>query len=156
MADTPPPGFPVPIRFGEKVVGWAAADLAGPCVADTPGPLVVVPIAGDVLAVRTGRRGFTVIPQASITYVTSLGGVVTVQADTGRHWRDGTLGDTERRLDPRRFLRLDASHVVNVARIAELVPWTHQRYRLVFSDGTKTELMLSRDVGRRLRAALGW
>ncbi len=156
MPDTPPRGFPIPIRLGERVVGWAAADLAGPCVADTPGPLVVVPIAGEVLAVRTGRRAFTVIPQASITYVTSLGGVVTVQADTGRHWRDGTLADTAARLDPRRFLRLDASHVVNVARIAELVPWTHQRYVLRFADAAKTELTLSRDVGRRLRAVMGW
>ncbi len=32
------------------------------------------------------------------------------------------LAEIERRFDPRRFLRLDASHVVNVTRIAELIP----------------------------------
>ncbi len=127
----------------------------------SPGPealpsLLLVPAAPEVLAVRSSRRGFVVVPQAAITYVTSLGGLVTVHADRGRFWSDQTLTEVERRLDPRRFLGLDASHVVNVARIAELIPFTHQRYRLVFADAAKTELLLSRDVGRRLRAALGW
>ncbi len=67
-----------------------------------------------------------------------------------------TIKADDARLDPRRFLRLDHSTVVNLARIGELIPHTHQRYRLVFTDAAKTELMLSRDVGRRLRAALGW
>ncbi len=66
------------------------------------------------------------------------------------------MAEIERRLDPSRFLRIDQSHLVNVARIGELVPWTHQRYRLLFADAAKTELVLSRDVGRRLRAAVGW
>ncbi len=152
-----PPGYPVPLRLGDRIVGWAAPDLAGapPGALEAP-TLLVVPAALEVLAVRTGRRGFAVVPQASITYVTSLGGVVTVHADTGRAWRDGTLAETAARLDPRRFLRLDQSHLVNVGRIGELVPWTHQRYVLRFADPARTELTLSRDVGRRLRAALGW
>ncbi len=162
MPDTPPPGFPVPLRLGDRIVGWAVPELAG-ARADVgtdptapPPTLLVVPAALEVLAVRTGRRGFAVLPQATITYVSSLGGVVTVHADLGRAWRDGTLADTAARLDPRRFLRLDQSHIVNVTRLAELVPWTHQRYLLRFADAAKTELVLSRDVGRRLRAALGW
>ncbi len=88
--------------------------------------------------------------------MTSLGGVVTVVGDSGRAWRDGTLAETAARLDPRRFVRLDQSHVVNVARLVELLPETHQRYRLRFRDAAGTELVVSRDVGRRLRAALGW
>ncbi len=153
--DAPPAGFPVPLRLEGRVVGWVAADLVGPAASEPP-RLLLLPAAPEVLAVRTGRRGFVVVPQAEITYVTSAGGVVTVHADRGEFWRDGTLAAVEARLDPRRFLRLDHSTVVNVARIGELIPHTHQRYRLVFADGAKTELMLSRDVGRRLRAALGW
>jgi two-component system LytT family response regulator len=108
-----------------------------------------------ILAVRAHRR-FLVVSQRTITYLTSLGGVVTIYADAGRFWTDLTLAEVERRLDPRRFLRLDASHLVNVTRIAELLPETHQRYLLRFADAAKTELVMSRDVGRRLRAALGW
>ncbi len=164
MTDEAPPGFPVPLRLGDRLVGWVAADL-GTLVAGSPAPaegalgvpLLLVPAGAlEVLAVRTARKGFVVVPQASIVYVTSAGGPVTVHADGGRYWRDGTLAATAAQLDPRRFVRLDQSHIVNVTRIAELVPWTHQRYRLLLTDAAKTELMLSRDVGRRLRAALGW
>ncbi len=159
--DAPPAGFPVPLQLGDRVVGWLAADVAGltagaPAIEAAPPRLLLVPAAPEVLAVRTGRRGFVVVPQAEITYVTSAGGAVTVHADRGEFWRDGTLAAVDARLDPRRFLRLDHSTVVNLARIGELIPHTHQRYRLVFADVAKTELMLSRDVGRRLRAALGW
>lgn len=109
----------------------------------------------DVLALRTTRR-FVLVPTASISYLSGGGGLVTAYADGGSFWTDRTLAEIEARLDPRHFLRLDASRLVNLARVAELIPWTHQRYRLVFADAAKTELMLSRDVGRRLRAALGW
>ncbi len=136
-----------------RVVGYLDAALLGPA----PAPcLLVVPAAPEVLAVRTARRGFVVVAQATITHVSSAGGVVTVHADAGRFWRDETLAATEARLDPRRFFRLDASTLVNVGRLAELIPHTHQRYRLVLADAARTELVLSRDVGRRLRAALGW
>ncbi len=138
-----------------------------PAGGEVPPPVVVLPVAAaangppgeagslDVVALRSGRR-FVVVPQASVTYVTSLGGVVTAYTDAGRFWTNQRLAELERRLDMRRFLRIDQSHLVNVTRIAELVPWTRQRYRLVFADPAKTELVLSRDVGRRLRAALGW
>ncbi|HWP35595.1 MAG TPA: LytTR family DNA-binding domain-containing protein, partial [Thermodesulfobacteriota bacterium] len=126
-----------------------------------PGPAVVAGVpagaAGtpEVLALRSGRR-FVVVPQSSITYVTSAGGVVTAFTDAGRLWTAQTLSEVERRLDARRFLRIDQSHVINLTRVSELVPWTHQRYRLVFGDPSRSELVLSRDVGRRLRTALGW
>lgn len=116
---------------------------------------MVVPQGPEVLGWRTAKR-FVVVPPATITYITSLGGLVMAHADTGRFWTDLTLTEVERRLDPRRFLRLDQSHLVNATRIAELISFTHQRYRLVFTDAAKTELLLSRDAGRRLRAVLGW
>lgn len=93
----------------------------------------------------------------AILYVTSREAVVTiVTRDGGRHLSDRSQTDLKARLDPARFLRLDASHLVNVEALSELVPWTHQRYQLVFADAANTELVLSRDMGRRLRAALGW
>ncbi len=109
----------------------------------------------DVVALRTARR-FVLVPAASISYVSSRGGLVTAYTDGGAFWSDLTLGELEARLDPRRFVRLDASRLVNLSRATELVPWTHQRYTLRLGDPAKTELVLSRDVGRRLRALLGW
>ncbi len=111
--------------------------------------------AREVLALRSGRR-FVLVPTASIVYFTSHGGLVTAHADGGEFWTDQSLSALEARLDPRHFLRLDASRLANLSRAAELLPWTHQRYRLRFADAARTELVLSRDVGRRLRALLGW
>lgn len=109
----------------------------------------------DVLALRSARR-FVLVPTASISYISGGGGLVTAYTDAGSFWTDATLAEVEARLDPRHFLRLDASRLINLARVAELIPWTHQRYRLRLGDAARTELGLSRDVGRRLRATLGW
>ncbi len=142
-----------------RQVAHLGAEADPPCTG-SPAAAPGVPRLGEVgtpevVALRTGRR-FVLVPQASITYVSSLGGVVTAFADGGRFWTNQTLAEIERRLDASRFLRIDQSHLVNVTRIGELVPWTHQRYRLVLADAAKTEVVLSRDVGRRLRAAMGW
>ncbi len=145
------------LRLRQPLHGAVGVDLApfagltGRSLDPPPG----FPGSPEVLALRTARR-FVIVPQATISYVSSLGGVTSAYTDTGRLWSDLTLSELERRLDARRFLRVDQSHIVNLTRVAELVPWTHQRYRLVFADAAKTELTLSRDVGRRLRAALGW
>jgi DNA-binding LytR/AlgR family response regulator len=61
-----------------------------------------------------------------------------------------------KQLDPTTFVRLNANHLVNVTHLAALVPDAHQRCSLVFRDAKPTTLGESRDVGRRLRAALGW
>ncbi len=126
--------FPVPIRLGDRIVGWLATDLAAltaalpvPAPPDTEPPrLLLVPAAPEVLAVRTGRRGFLVVLQAMITHASSKGGGVTIYADAGTFWSDLTLAEVVARFDPRRFLRLDASTVVNLTRLAELIPWTHR------------------------------
>ncbi len=139
----------MPLRIAGELVGWVRSEA----VADQLTGRYLWP--REVVALRSDRR-FVVVPQASIVYATSISGPVMIFADSGRFWTDQTLAQVERRLDPSRFFRLDASHVVNLTRVAELIPWTHQRYRLIFADQAKTELVLSRDVGRRLRATLGW
>ncbi len=67
-----------------------------------------------VLGLRQGRR-FVAVRQADILYATSRGGLVTVYTVDGREaWSPLSLTGLSARLSPRRFLRLDASHVVNV------------------------------------------
>lgn len=134
------------------VLGAPAALPARP--ASVPARRRAEPVR-EVVALRTTRR-FVLVPAASISYISSRGGLVTAYTDSGSFWSDRTLAEVESRLDPRHFVRLDASRLVNLARVVELLPWTHQRYKLRLDDAAKTELVLSRDVGRRLRAILGW
>jgi two-component system, LytTR family, response regulator len=51
-----------------------------------------------------------------------------------------TLDRLEQRLDPRRFVRVSRTAIVNVDRVAELVPWSHGDWVVVLSDGAKLRL----------------
>lgn len=57
------------------------------------------------------------------------------------------------RLDPRRFLRIHRSYLVNIDRIKKLEPWFNQEYQVVLRDGTR--LTLSRGQRKRLADVLG-
>jgi two-component system LytT family response regulator len=57
------------------------------------------------------------------------------------------------RLDPRRFVRVHRSEVLNVDYVAELQPWSHGDYMIVLKDGTR--IPLSRTYRERVLRALG-
>jgi two-component system LytT family response regulator len=59
-----------------------------------------------------------------------------------------TLDRLEQRLDPRRFVRVSRTAMVNADRVAELKPWSHGDWVVVLTDGTK--LRLSRTFRDRL------
>ena len=51
-----------------------------------------------------------------------------------------TLDRLEQRLDPKRFVRVSRTAIVNVDRVAELKPWSHGDWVVVLSDGAKLRL----------------
>jgi two-component system LytT family response regulator len=51
-----------------------------------------------------------------------------------------TLDRLEQRLDPRRFVRVSRTAMVNVERIAELKPESHSDWVVILSDGVKLRL----------------
>ncbi len=59
-----------------------------------------------------------------------------------------TMEALERRLDPRRFARLNRSHLVRIDAIAEMEPWFHGEYKVRLRDGTLVTWS-RRYVGRR-------
>ena len=63
------------------------------------------------------------------------------------------LSGLAERLDPRRFVRVHRSEVVNVDFIAELQPWSHGDYIVVLKDGKK--IPLSRTYREQALRALG-
>jgi two-component system LytT family response regulator len=62
-----------------------------------------------------------------------------------------TLNSLESRLDPNRFARVHRSVIVNIDRIKELQPWSHNDYLLILKDGT--EIRMSRRYHRNLKDA---
>jgi two-component system, LytTR family, response regulator len=62
-----------------------------------------------------------------------------------------TLDELQARLDPAVFWRVHRSHLVNINKIKEIVPWFSRNYILKMKDGKGTEIPVSRSQTRRLR-----
>jgi two-component system LytT family response regulator len=50
-----------------------------------------------------------------------------------------TLGALEERLDPHMFLRIRASAIVNLERVAAIRPWSSTEFQFVLRDGTTVQ-----------------
>ncbi len=55
------------------------------------------------------------------------------------------------RLDPEVFWRVHRSHLVNITKIKEIVPWFSRNFVLKMSDPKATEIPVSRQQTRRPR-----
>ena len=64
-----------------------------------------------------------------------------------------TISALESQLDPKKFIRVHRSAIVNVDRISELQPWFHGEYRIVLREGV--QLTLSRTYREKLHELLG-
>ncbi|HEY2435421.1 MAG TPA: LytTR family DNA-binding domain-containing protein [Vicinamibacterales bacterium] len=62
-----------------------------------------------------------------------------------------TLDELQTRLDPAVFWRVHRSHLVNINKIKEIVPWFSRNYILKMRDAKGTEIPVSRSQTRRLR-----
>jgi DNA-binding LytR/AlgR family response regulator len=58
----------------------------------------------------------------------------------------------EERLDPRQFVRIRASAIVNLERIARIRPWSGTEFQFVLHDGTT--VLSSRRYGDRIRTII--
>ena len=65
-----------------------------------------------------------------------------------------TLDELQARLDPAIFWRVHRSHLVNINKIKEIVPWFSRNYILRMKDGKGSEIPVSRSQTRRLREYL--
>jgi DNA-binding LytR/AlgR family response regulator len=105
----------------------------------------------DQLAIRVGERFILVqadeVVHASLVDESIL--VVTGTVSGTSNYR--TLDDLQTRLDPSIFWRVHRSHLVNITKIKEIVPWFSRNYILKMKDPKATEIPVSRSQTRRLR-----
>jgi len=106
------------------------------------------------LAIKVGDRFLLV--QAEEILFASLADeairVVTSQYAGTSNYR--TLDELQARLDPTVFWRVHRSHLVNINKIKEIVPWFSRNYILRMKDEKATEIPVSRTQTRRLREYL--
>jgi two-component system LytT family response regulator len=104
------------------------------------------------LVVKTGGRVFF-LNADEIDWVEAEGNYVSIHAGKKSYLLRETISGLESQLDPRHFVRIHRSAIVNINRIKELQPWSHGEYHVILHDGT--QLTLSRSYRDNLQSALG-
>jgi two-component system response regulator LytT len=106
------------------------------------------------LAIRVAEH-FMLVQAEDIIYASLVDKGITVVTEqhTGMsNYR--TLDELQERLDPGVFWRVHRSHLVNINKIKEIVPWFSRNYILRMKDQKSTEIPVSRIQTRRLREYL--
>jgi two-component system LytT family response regulator/two-component system response regulator LytT len=106
------------------------------------------------LAIKVGER-FLLVQAEEIIYASLADEGITVV--TNQHAGTSnyrTLDELQARLDPSVFWRVHRSHLVNINKIKEIVPWFSRNYLLRMKDAKVTEIPVSRTQTRRLREYL--
>ena len=104
------------------------------------------------LIVRSGARiGFVEV--SAIDWVQSEGNYLRLHTGNTSHLVRETLAGLEMRLDPKQFVRIHRSTIVNVRAVKQLESLFQGEYAVVLHDGTK--LTSSKTYRRRLEDAFG-
>lgn len=105
----------------------------------------------EQVAVKAGER-FLLVQADDIIFASMADesiNIVTSQIAGTCNYR--TLDELQARLDPATFWRVHRSHLVNINKIKEIVPWFSRNYILRMRDAKATEIPVSRSQTRRLR-----
>jgi two-component system LytT family response regulator/two-component system response regulator LytT len=108
----------------------------------------------DQIAIRVNER-FVLVQADEVVHASVVDEaivVVTSLVSGTSNYR--TLDELQTRLDPAVFWRVHRSHLVNITKIKEIVPWFSRNYLLKMKDPKATEIPVSRSQTRRLREYL--
>jgi two-component system, LytTR family, response regulator len=106
------------------------------------------------IASRVGER-IEFIELASVTHFFA-NDKLTFAATAGKNYTiDYTIQELEQKLDPRRFVRVHRSTIVNLIHVQELHAWFAGRWVIRLRDAKRTEITVARDRARFLKDRLG-
>ena len=101
--------------------------------------------------VRSASK-MTLVRAADVEWIAGEGNYARLHSAGKRHLVRETLKSVEARLDPRKFVRVHRSAIVNVDCVAMLKPHVHGQYVLTMKDGAR--IISSRTHSGKLRALL--
>ena len=104
------------------------------------------------LVIKASGRVFF-LKTEEIDWIEAQGKYVSIHAGKEEHLVREGMNTLENELDPRKFVRIHKSTIVNVDRIQQLQTWFHGDYRVILHNGTT--LTLSRRYRQRLDELLG-
>ena len=103
------------------------------------------------LIVKSGGRVFFVRSD-EIDWVEASGNYVKLHTRNDAYLLRESMKNMEAKLDPKTFVRIHRSAIVNIDSIKELEPWFHGEYIVIMRDGTR--LTASRVFSDRLSALM--
>jgi two-component system LytT family response regulator len=103
------------------------------------------------LIVKDGTR-VTLIPASKLDYVEAQDDYVALATHGSKHLKQQTIASVEAGLDPKRFVRIHRSYIVNFERVVRIEPYGKDSRLAILADGTR--LPVSRTGYARLKALL--
>jgi len=92
--------------------------------------------------VREGTKVF-VIPTEKIDYIEAQDDYVSIRSEGTSHLKKQRLSDLQSLLDPKKFVRIHRSIILNVDRLARLELYAKDSRMAILKDGTKLQVSRS-------------
>ncbi len=105
----------------------------------------------DVMSIKDGSE-VTRVPVADIQWVDAAGDYMCVHAKEGMHIMRKTMKELEQSLNPKTFIRVHRSALVNINFVKKLVSHVSGEYHLILHNNT--ELKVSRSHRDRVKQAM--
>lgn len=102
----------------------------------------------DILAIKDGSE-VTRVQVDVIQWIDAAGDYMCVHANDGTHIMRRTMKELEEDLDPKKFVRVHRSAIVNIGYVSKLVSHVSGEYHLVLENGS--ELKVSRSHRDRVK-----
>jgi two-component system LytT family response regulator len=105
----------------------------------------------DRLVIKDGTK-VTIVPTAKLDYVEAQDDYVAIATAGKKHLKQQTIGSLETCLDPRFFVRIHRSYIVNLERVTRIEPYGKDSKIVILADGCR--LPVSRSGYARLQELL--
>ena len=100
------------------------------------------------------RHKIHIITVDKIRYIESLDDYVMIYTYDGRHMKQKTMKYFETNLDPKNFIRIHRSYIVQVDNIAEIQQYEKESYIVILKDKDKTKLKVSKTGYKNIKDVL--
>lgn len=100
------------------------------------------------------RHKIHIITVDKIRYIESLDDYVMIYTTDGRHMKQKTMKYFETYLDPKNFIRIHRSYIVQVDNIAEIQQYEKEAYVVILKDKDKTRLKVSKTGYKKIKEVL--
>ncbi len=112
----------------------------------------VLPRYLTLLAIKSKER-VSLLRMEDVDWLETAGNYIRLHSGRCSHLHREALVSFEPRLDPRRFVRIHRSMMVNIDRVAHLEPTFRGQYVVILRDGTR--LVMSAPYRSRLQTIVG-